>query len=372
MPKRTSVDISTFTRSSAFYPAIPLILTVKSFDLQAIRKRYLASKTNKSGKAGSVERRKPSEGGIASLTLSAGQLQHETILCRTAEPRGIDSNDQYLGIANEQAVYIIDQVGSCTTLQNPWFSYIHTVQFHPKKQNHILISSSGFDLIQEYNFKTKELDFEWLAWEHGFDTAHDPKTGKNLHLTRNTTYAEQLKKKGENYLLIEQPSTDTLPTANRAAFINSVTYHPAKPELLLATFFHEGKVYQIDKVSGKAKAVLTGLKNPHGGHIHHQEIIATSTGTGEIIVKKGDSVTAFSTANLPGKPPELGKMEWVQNTLSTKEYLIAIDSNRTSFIIIHPQKKMYDIISYNNNWAVQDMISGTPTPAQINALQELR
>ncbi len=372
MCTRIQVDISAFTRSSGFYSDIPLILTVKSFDLQAIRKRYLASKTNKSGKAGSVERRKPAEGGITSLKLAKGEIREETILCKTKEPRGIDVTDQYLGIANEQAVYILDSEGNQTKLQNPWFSYIHTVQFHPEKDNHILISSSGFDLIQEYNFETGKPTFEWLAWEHGFNKAHNPATGKSIILTRKPTEAEQLANQEINHLLIEDPATDTLPTAKRAAFINSVTYHPEKPGFLLATFFHEGKVYQIEKESGRAEEILSGMKNPHGGHIHQQKTIATSTGTGEIFVKEKGNITALSTANLPGKPAGLGEMEWVQNTLSVGEHLIAIDSNRTSFIVIHPEKKQYDIIPYNNHWAVQDMVLGTPTSAQKKALQKIK
>ena len=38
------IDISKFQRDSSFYGQIDLLLTVKSFDLQAIRKRYLESK----------------------------------------------------------------------------------------------------------------------------------------------------------------------------------------------------------------------------------------------------------------------------------------------------------------------------------------
>ena len=38
------IDVSKFQRDSSFYGQIDLLLTVKSFDLQAIRKRYLESK----------------------------------------------------------------------------------------------------------------------------------------------------------------------------------------------------------------------------------------------------------------------------------------------------------------------------------------
>ena len=44
------IDISQFRRDSSFYGELNLLLTVKNFDLQAIRKRYLASKKKQSRK----------------------------------------------------------------------------------------------------------------------------------------------------------------------------------------------------------------------------------------------------------------------------------------------------------------------------------
>ena len=52
------IDLSQFQKDHTFYGELNFLLTVKSFDLQAIRKRYLASKKN--NRSGSVERRKSS------------------------------------------------------------------------------------------------------------------------------------------------------------------------------------------------------------------------------------------------------------------------------------------------------------------------
>ena len=38
------IDLSQFQKDHTFYGELNFLLTVKSFDLQAIRKRYLASK----------------------------------------------------------------------------------------------------------------------------------------------------------------------------------------------------------------------------------------------------------------------------------------------------------------------------------------
>lgn len=44
------IDISSFSKSSTFYGEINALVTIKSFDLQAIRKRYIESRTNKGEK----------------------------------------------------------------------------------------------------------------------------------------------------------------------------------------------------------------------------------------------------------------------------------------------------------------------------------
>ncbi|MGB0979815.1 MAG: hypothetical protein ACPGVV_10490, partial [Croceimicrobium sp.] len=54
-----------WNRSSSFYPELELLISIKSFDLKAIRARYLAARSNLSGRGGSVERRAVSLGGIS-------------------------------------------------------------------------------------------------------------------------------------------------------------------------------------------------------------------------------------------------------------------------------------------------------------------
>ena len=66
------IDISKFQRDSSFYDQIDLLLTVKSFDLQAIRKRYLESKKINALEVLSVENQ--ALGGVVSLSLNKGKL----------------------------------------------------------------------------------------------------------------------------------------------------------------------------------------------------------------------------------------------------------------------------------------------------------
>ncbi len=365
------INLADFKRDSSFYAPLDFMVTIKSFDLQAIRKRYIASRGNKSGKAGSVERRKPSKGGIAIIRLGSGKVEHKEIVARLFEPRGIHIDNQALAIAAENTIHIYEADGAYFRLTNPWFSYIHTVEFSPYSSDTVLISSSGFDLIQEYNYKTGELLFEWLAWEHGFNSANDPETNREVILTRSEKEAASLAAQQKKFTLISNPLTDHLPTAKRAAFINSVSYHPTNPDLLLTTFFHEGRVYEIDKSDNSASLALENLKNPHGGRKVEAGYMATSTGSGEVVIQKPEEQLRISFVDLPGKPDELEKHEWIQNSTSHNNLIISIDSNRTSFVIIDPAQKYYDLIPYNPDWAVQDLVMGHVTEVQKEKLASL-
>lgn len=352
------VDISQFDRDTDFYGELDLLLTVKSFDLQAIRKRYLTSRKNKSGRAGSVTRRDPGEGGVVSVSLTAGKLVSQEILWRTKEPRGIDFQGNRLAVSAENEVFILRPDQPVRTLRHPWFSYIHTVAWSPFDMDRLLISSSGLDIFHEFSLKTGEPTFEWLAWEHGFPTGIDPESQKQIVLTRSQAEAERLTEAGMLVKLVDSPANEHLPTAMRAAFINSVMYDPLDRDRLLATFFHEGVVYGISRASGLAKPLIKGLKNPHGGRRFGNGFLATSTAEGAIHWLEGDSLRIADFRQLPRKPTELGDMEWVQNTWAEENLWVAIDSNRTGFVIIDPTRRLYDMVPYDGNWAVQDVVVG--------------
>jgi len=363
------IDIATFLESHGFYGRVELMLTIKSFDLEAIRERYLASRANKSGRAGSVERRPTATGGIARVVLENGRLTEQEVLCKLQEPRGIDIRGGWLALAAENKVYVLD--GERTeTIEHPWFSYIHTVAIS-RGGHHILISSSGFDAIFDWSMVEHAVRHEWFAWDYGFDTAVDPETGEPLKLTRNPLRAKQFEEDGIACRLIQEPEKQVLPTAQRAAFINSVVYDGHDPAYWLATFFHEGAVYRINPVAGVATPLITGLKNPHGGRVYLDGYMATSTASGEIMVLGLQEETRYDFSALPGKPEALQDMEWLQNAIPLGSLVLAIDTNRTAFHIIDPKQGLRDTISFPENWAIQDMAHGSLTKEVSDQLRAL-
>lgn len=350
------IDLTSFKRDSKFYGSLKFLITVKSFDLQAIRKRYLESKRNPSGRAGSVERRDPGLGGVVGLELSNGKMASGEVLAKLREPRGVDAYHDCITVAAENVVHIW-KGHDYFSIQHPWFSYIHTVFLSRPDADKLLISSSGLDCLFEYKLPPQaDPSWEWFAWENGFDKGNDPKDGKPVRLTRDPSRAAEWERTGERARLIHDPMSQTLPTAMRAAFINSAIYDTDSQAKLFATFFHEGSVYSIDQITGKADKVLDGLKNPHGGRRYKGGILATSTGHGEVVWKTDSGEHRYNFSKLPGKAEGLENLEWLQNTASVGEFLVTIDSNRTSFIIFDPEQALYDIIPYDPDWAVQDLM----------------
>ena len=332
-----------------------MVLTVKSFDLQAIRKRYIESKKRKDGVTGSVKRREPGLGGVVKVKLSQGKVVEEKILLRTIEPRGIALSQDHFAFASDKEVRIFGPEGE-RNLSYPWLSYIHTIDFSPSSSE-LLVSSSGFDSIFTFNLESLELNYDWFSWEHGFAKSQlKSDEGKDIFLTRRQEVASELKESGKEVLFLSDPLTQDLPTAKRAAFINSAHYRDSKSILL--SFFHLGQIYQLDLSSMEVHPLISGLKNPHGGRKYGDGVLATSTGDGRVVINDGKNLREFDFKELPGKPEALEGMEWIQNSISHGEVIISLDSNRTSFVIFDPEKKLIDIIPYNDDWAVQDVVVG--------------
>ena len=355
-----TINIAEFERNSEFYSDLPVLFTIKSFDLLAIRQRYLASKKTNKLRTGSVERRQSALGGVAKAIISKGKLHGYEVLKELTEPRGIDCKHDVLALSSENKVFIIGNE-EVKTIQNPWFSYIHTVDI---MKNTMLVSSSGFDAIFEYDLNTLEKKWEWFAWENGFNKGWDAAESLEILLTRDKKLAEDYKNSKTHHLYIHDPAKQILPTAKRAAFINSVVYDTNNQNEIIATFFHEGAVYSVNKTSGKTNKVLSGLKNPHGGKRYKENFMATSTGTGEVVFGNKNFQKRLEIFRLHGKPAELNEMEWVQNTAVSENIFISIDANRSCFVVFDIENRFYDMVPYDGNLAIQDLVVETKTYMQ--------
>lgn len=346
------IDLNDFHSAPEKFGNIELLLTVKSFNLQEIRKRYLESR--KRSRSGSVKRRKPAQGGLVYVKIESGQITKTKILAKYKEARGIDLKDNLLAISSENEIYIFDiEKKQKTIIQNPWLSYIHTVKFN-ENATRILVASSGVDTILEFDLKSGQKTWEWNAWEAGINKGVNPETGEEHFLTRSQEIAEKYEQQQKNYILIKNPDEDKLPTALRAAFINSAEYD--FDGNILLTFFHDGVVRRLNKKSQNLDTILQGFNKPHGGLALESGYLVTDTAGGRLVHQHNNTQTGYYFHNLKGKDARLKELEWLQTSHVHRNSIITIDSNRTSFVIFKPESNSKMIVPYNPDWAVQDFI----------------
>jgi len=350
--KTFTYDLQDFSDNPDLIGDLEIAFTVKSFDLQAIRKRYLASR--KRSRTGSVERRAPAEGGIVRAAISNGKLQRQEILARVVEARGIDLRNEWLALSSDNRIYLFSQgTPEPVVVENKWFSYIHTVKWSAD-DTRLLVASSGVDTIMELSAAGREVRWEWNAWEHGINTGRDPRTDQEHVLTRSPEEAERLEQQGNRVILVTEPQADPLPTALRAAFINSAEYDDQGD--IIATFFHDGKVVKIDRGTAGRTTLLDGLTKPHGGMPFGEGYLVTDTAGGQVQYCGTDRLEQYTFNQLPGKPDALGDLEWLQTSHYYGSVILTIDANRSALICFDPRRQEKTVVPFNPDWAVQDFV----------------
>ncbi|MCF8232844.1 MAG: hypothetical protein K9J27_11705, partial [Bacteroidales bacterium] len=304
--------------------------------------------------SGSVERREPAIGGLVSVNIEDGQIISRKIIGKYTEARGIDVRSGKVAFSSEDEIYIFSgDTEKPTIINHPWLSYIHTVKFNTNADR-LLVASSGVDTLLEFDVETGECVWEWVAWEHGLQQGENPETGESHFLTRDPNEADQLKSQGKNVLLIRNPGEEKLPTAMRAAFMNSAEYE--RSDSVVATFFHFGEVRRIDKSTGKMETIISGLEKPHGGMPYHSGYLATDTAGGRVVQQDAAGMREFRFAGLPGKSEAVRDLEWLQTSHWNDEQTVTVDSNRTNLTFFNSSYRKRMHVQYNPDWAVQDFI----------------
>jgi len=364
---RETIYIRDFQYDSDLVNKLDLLLVVKSFDVHAIRKRYLEARKNKTEKTGSVERRKAGLGGLVEVKIDGDKIVSTEVISKLKEPRALAIKDSLFALAPEDKVLLFDD--KMASIENDWFSYIHTLKFHPTEAK-LLVCSSGFDCFYEYDLDTQKVSYEWFSWEHGLNEGKNA-DAKSQFLTRNETAYNKLQNEGKSALLISDPKSQSLPTAQRAAFINACDYND-KGDKFILTLFHEGKVIEVDRSTGEWIVLMEGLKNPHGAQlIEDNQLLVTNTANESFIIASSDMETEYSFQDLKDKPDELSDMSWIQNSIVHKNLIISVDSNRNSLILTDMENKRYAMIGYDENWAVQDILEAKLTETQRSLLSEI-
>jgi hypothetical protein len=284
------------------------------------------------------------------------------------EPYGVDANRNKMGLATAKSVQLINtDTGEARDCQNPWLNQGHTVEFSPDGKK-LLVGSSGFDAVFEFDTASGEVLWQWFAWDHGFDRS---KLGH--YVVRSAARSRKLAAMGHEVLLVDDPAKYEfgLPTRQKPAHLNSAHYD--SDGRILVTLFHQGAGYVVNRNTGEAREVISGLSNPHklsrrncGGYF----ISDTKGGKLIFLDEKYRPEYEVALAGTPGvaRSPQLS--EFLQNTTELREDLFAcIDIHRSALWLIDVKRRRYRGIKFPVEWSVHDVASlGRKDGRQIGSL----
>jgi WD40 repeat protein len=341
-----------------------IIFTVKT-TLQLEKNDYQAQlmKTKNLGVFGREAARPYVLGIVAAFPLAYDRLDWTLAEAKWAfsvvEPYGVHANRSQMALATAQSVQLINMdTGDSRLCHNPWLNQGHTVEFSPDGKK-LLVGSSGFDTVFEFDVESEEVVWQWFAWDHGFDQS---KLGH--YVVRSEAKYKLLRAMGHDVLLVDDPEKYPfgIPTRQKPAHLNSACYD--SDGKILVTLFHQGAGYVIDRKTGEAKEVISGLSNPHklsrrkrGGYF----ISDTKGGRVIFLDEKYRPEYEVSLAGMSGivRSPQLS--EFLQNTTELREDLFAcIDIHRSSLWLIDVKRRRYRRIKFPVEWSVHDVASVGP------------
>jgi len=272
------------------------------------------------------------------------------------EPYGVDAWGSKMALATANYVRLIDlDTGEARSCQHPWLNQAHTVEFSADGKK-LLVGSSGFDAVFEFDTTSGEVVWQWFAWDHGFDRS---KLGH--YVVRSAARCRTLAAMGHEVLLVDDPAKYEfgIPTRQKPAHLNSACYD--SDGRILVTLFHQGAGYVVDRNTGEAQEIISGLVVPHklsrrksGGYF----ISDTRRGKLIFLDEKYCHKYEIALAGTPGveRAPELS--EYLQNTTELREDLFAcVDIHRSSLWLIDVKRRRYRGIKFPVEWSVHDVAS---------------
>jgi hypothetical protein len=336
-----------------------VILTVKTM-LQLEKNEYQAELMKKpnQGVFGREAVRPYVLGMVAAFSLAYNRFDWSLAEAKWAfsavEPYGVAASRNKMALATAKSVQLINMdSGEAKLCYSPWLNQGHTVEFSPDAKK-LLVGSSGFDAVFEFDTESGEVLWEWFAWDHGFDRS---KLGH--FVVRSAERYTTLAIMGHEVLLVEDPERYPLglPTRQKPAHLNSAQY--GTDGRILVTLFHQGAGYIIDRNTGEAQEVVSGLSNPHKLSSRKRGGYFISDTKGGKLIFFNEKYRPYYEISLVGTPgvarsPDLS--EFLQNTTELREDLFAcIDIHRSSLWLIDVKERRYRGINFPVEWSVHDV-----------------
>lgn len=285
------------------------------------------------------------------------------------EPYCVDIFENQIALCGGNYVEVVDtDTGEKRSFQHPWLRQAHSVQFS-KDGRRLLVSSSGFDAIFEFDVATAETCWEWFAWDHGLDQS---RLGE--YFVRSRERGEALIAKGHKVVFVDDPSQHELgiPTRYCPVHINGAFYD--HDENVLVTLFQQGAASRVDKATGATTDVASGLINPHKLHPRREGgYYVADTRRGELLLLDDDYqiVRRISLREAPGKVRSPTLTEFLQSVSELDDGLFAcVDIHRSTLWLIDVNVRRYRGVRFPREWSVHDIALDNCAPAMKDLISK--
>ncbi len=352
-------ELATFQQDSRLGRNLRIIATVKNCFQVDKNSRQEAQRAREHPEIHGREKVRPFYYGL----VAAYSLEHDRFTWNLAdaewgfsalEPYCVDIHGNLIALCGGNYVEIVDMdSGAMRSFAHPWLRQAHSVQFSGDGRR-LLVSSSGFDAIFEFDVSTGQTCWEWFAWDNGFDQSR-----LGDYYVRTRERGEALAAQGHKVVVVDDPTQYELgiPTRFCPVHINGAFYDRA--ENVLMTMFQQGAAIHVDKATGKATDIASGLVNPHKFHPRRgggYYVADTRRGELQLLADDFQVERRISLRTAPGTVRSASLTEFLQSVSELDEGLFAcVDIHRCTLWLIDVNARRYRGVSFPREWSVHDV-----------------
>lgn len=363
----TVEDLVTFRHDDHLGRNLRIIATVKNCFQVDKNQRQEAQRARQNPEIHGREKVRPFYYGlVAAYSLENDRftwdLAHADWSFSSLEPYCIDIFDNLMALCGGNYVEIVNiHNGVKRSFTHPWLRQAHSVQFSQDGRR-LLVSSSGFDAVFEFDVASGKTCWEWFAWDNGLDQS---RLGEYYVRTRER--AESLSAQGHKVVLVDDPAQYELgiPTRFCPVHINGAFYD--REENVLVTLFQQGAAIRVDKASGATTDIASGLVNPHKLHPRSEGgYYVADTRRGELLLLDDDYQVErrISLRTAPGEVRSPTLTEFLQSVSEVEDGLFAcVDIHRSTLWLIDVNARRYRGVTFPREWSVHDIALNPYPPA---------
>lgn len=385
MPNRTALavdeqDLLNFSVDDGLARDQQVFLLIKGFDQQRVVEKIIQRKGARDfglTSASNPAERRYSTGIIVIASLDCDSFSSDTLVkssfnIECIEPFGITFSADTFAYTNGSELRIVAlNTNTTRTISHDWLSFAHSVEYSADGAS-LLTSSAGFDTVLEFNVGTGMVDWEWNAWDHGFNRVRS--TG--AYVTRNEREASLLHGQGYAVTYVRDPmdwAPEGIPTAEAPGRLNGASYDG--DDRILLTFYHRPELLAVER-DGTCTSRDLGLLHPHGLRrtraLGDDGYLVTNSGAGELLFldQDFDVTQKLSFSSLPaGEQKAQSFGEWIQtaDVLDADAGLLtAVDALRSGIHILDLQAQTRRFVRFPPLWQLHAVI-GVPEHLGLGA-----